>query len=175
MVFMLTSGVHNRARRRAPITIDFKDAEEQQWRGVQRDLKKNMYRTAYKDMANNGEICVKSDFPVGYGGHVPSVRFDLLHRNTQLDRDAALRQLDPFHDSLPFWAPKLEEPRPSTQSFRSSGDPSLQFSSLVRPASTPNLLIGSRLSRSSAALMQDAQSTQEPLSTSRSCARLRAC
>eukprot|EP00928_Gymnodinium_smaydae_P007306 TRINITY_DN12646_c1_g1_i1.p1 TRINITY_DN12646_c1_g1~~TRINITY_DN12646_c1_g1_i1.p1 ORF type:complete len:177 (+),score=28.84 TRINITY_DN12646_c1_g1_i1:86-616(+) len=176
MVFMLSSGVHSRARRPAStLDLQMSAAEQQQWHGVQRDLKRNMYRTAYKDMANNREICVKSDFPVGYGGHVPNLRFDLLHRNTQLDRDAASRQLDPFHDSLPFWAPKQEEQRLTMQSSRSNVDTSRQFPSLLRSGSNPNMVTGKRGSRSSTALLQDARDIQTPLSTSRSCARLRAC
>lgn len=26
------------------------------------------------------------DYPAGYGGHIPSIRFDVLHRNTAFDR-----------------------------------------------------------------------------------------
>eukprot|EP00928_Gymnodinium_smaydae_P089380 TRINITY_DN73354_c0_g1_i1.p1 TRINITY_DN73354_c0_g1~~TRINITY_DN73354_c0_g1_i1.p1 ORF type:complete len:221 (-),score=32.00 TRINITY_DN73354_c0_g1_i1:298-900(-) len=200
MVFMLCSGVHNRARRSAASPLDFEmsaaeqqewqvlstggqsrarrqaaspldfeisAAEQHQWQSVQRDLQKNMYRTAYKDMASKREICVKSDFPVGYGGHVPSLRFDLLHRNTQVDREAASRQLDPLHDSLPFRAP---QPARS----RSNGDACRQLPTLLRPSSTSNMTTGKGRTRSSVSF-QDAQSTQTPLKTSKSCSGLRAC
>lgn len=55
-------------------------------------MAKNMYRTSYSDMTYGREVSVKSDFPSGYGGHVPSVRHDVLFRNTAFDREMSLRK-----------------------------------------------------------------------------------
>lgn len=72
-----------------------------EWHEAFRDQVKNMYRTSYSDMSHNREVYVKSDFPSGYGGHVPSVRHDVLHRNTAFDRKMALSRTDPSRDALP--------------------------------------------------------------------------
>lgn len=61
------------------------------WHEAYRDNMQNMYRTSYQDMVHGREVAVKNDFPDGYGGHVPSLRHDVLFRNTKFDR---------MHDSL---------------------------------------------------------------------------
>jgi len=63
-------------------------------------MNKNMYRTSYTDASHFRETYVKSDFPAGYGGHVPSIRHDVLHRNTEFDRKTALMRQDPSRDSF---------------------------------------------------------------------------
>jgi hypothetical protein len=72
-----------------------------EWHEAHRDMAKNMYRTSYTDMVHAKETCMKSDYPSGYGGHVPNVRFDVLHRNTEFDRKMVLRRSDPSRDSHP--------------------------------------------------------------------------
>jgi len=78
-----------------------------EWHETFRDQAKNMYRTSYSDMSHFRECHVKSDYPSGYGGHVPSVRHDILHRNTAIDRNIALRRADPSRDSLPSFCDQL--------------------------------------------------------------------
>lgn len=85
------------------------DPEKQwEWHETHRDFAKNMYRTSYTDMSHGREVCVKSDYPSGYGGHVPSLRFDVFHRNTQFDRSIALRRNDPSRDSHPSFQDQRE-------------------------------------------------------------------
>uniref|UniRef100_A0A7S1RVE3 Uncharacterized protein n=1 Tax=Alexandrium catenella TaxID=2925 RepID=A0A7S1RVE3_ALECA len=67
-------------------------AEQSLWHEAHRDAAKNMYRTSYSDMSHGREVAVKSDFPSGYGGHVPSVRHDVLFRNTAFDREITVRK-----------------------------------------------------------------------------------
>eukprot|EP00930_Biecheleria_cincta_P033146 TRINITY_DN22960_c0_g1_i1.p1 TRINITY_DN22960_c0_g1~~TRINITY_DN22960_c0_g1_i1.p1 ORF type:complete len:195 (+),score=18.58 TRINITY_DN22960_c0_g1_i1:81-587(+) len=87
----------------------FKDpAKQWEWHEAYRDQAKNMYRTSYSDMTHGREVAVKSDFPAGYGGHVPSMRFDLLFRNTRQDRDMLLRRADPSRDAMPSFKQQLE-------------------------------------------------------------------
>merc|ERR1719199_2167221 len=62
-------------------------------------MNKNMYRTSYTDATHFRETYVRSDFPAGYGGHIPSIRHDILHRNTEFDRKAACMRQDPSRDS----------------------------------------------------------------------------
>eukprot|EP00747_Dinoflagellata_sp_TGD_P162182 gnl/TRDRNA2_/TRDRNA2_179499_c0_seq1.p1 gnl/TRDRNA2_/TRDRNA2_179499_c0~~gnl/TRDRNA2_/TRDRNA2_179499_c0_seq1.p1 ORF type:complete len:233 (+),score=28.87 gnl/TRDRNA2_/TRDRNA2_179499_c0_seq1:80-778(+) len=70
------------------------------WHEVYRDSQKNMYRTSYSDMIHGREVHVQSDFPAGYGGHIQSLRCDVLHRNTAFDRHKALTRADPHRDSF---------------------------------------------------------------------------
>lgn len=78
------------------------DPENQwMWHESYRDLHKNMYRTSYSDMVHGREVCMKSDYPSGYGGHVPCQRFDILHKNTEFDRTVHLRRSDPSRDAHP--------------------------------------------------------------------------
>mmetsp|Transcript_48388 Transcript_48388/g.139164 ORF Transcript_48388/g.139164 Transcript_48388/m.139164 type:complete len:210 (+) Transcript_48388:62-691(+) len=83
-------------------------ANQWEWHEAHRDLAKNMYRTSYSDMAHGRETYVRSDYPAGYGGHIPSVRFDLFHRNTALDRQIALRRSDPSRDAHPSFQMQLD-------------------------------------------------------------------
>ncbi|CAK0846550.1 unnamed protein product, partial [Prorocentrum cordatum] len=78
-----------------------------QWHEAHRDEKKNMYRTSYSDMSQGREVAVKSDCPSGYGGHVPSLRFDVLHRNTGFDRTNTIRKNDFGRDTLPDFSEQL--------------------------------------------------------------------
>mmetsp|Transcript_55680 Transcript_55680/g.119829 ORF Transcript_55680/g.119829 Transcript_55680/m.119829 type:complete len:203 (-) Transcript_55680:175-783(-) len=71
-----------------------------EWHEAHRDLTKNQYRTNYTDMTHGREVYVKSDFPAGYGGHIPSIRHDVLFRNTQFDRTATLMRNDPSRDAF---------------------------------------------------------------------------
>lgn len=107
-------------------------ARQWEWHEAHRDLAKNMYRTSYADASHFRECHVKSDFPSGYGGHIPSLRHDILHRNTQLDRDMLTRKVDPSRDTHPSFAhqitgvPSCPNPRgsktaPSYKVVRHSG------------------------------------------------------
>jgi hypothetical protein len=78
------------------------DPESQwMWHESYRDMQKNMYRTNYADMTHGREVCMKSDFPSGYGGHIPCLRFDIMHKNTEFDRSLALRRADVSRDAFP--------------------------------------------------------------------------
>jgi hypothetical protein len=79
--------------------IDKDPALQWKWHEAYRDLNKNMYRTSYTDASHFRETYVKSDFPAGYGGHIPSIRHDILFRNTEFDRKWALMRQDPSRDS----------------------------------------------------------------------------
>lgn len=83
-------------------------ARQWEWHESYRDLFKNMYRTNYSDMSHGREVYVKSDFPAGYGGHIPTMRFDVLHHNTSLDRTYALRRTDPSRDAFPSFKASIE-------------------------------------------------------------------
>mmetsp|Transcript_17192 Transcript_17192/g.30140 ORF Transcript_17192/g.30140 Transcript_17192/m.30140 type:complete len:229 (-) Transcript_17192:39-725(-) len=83
-------------------------AKQWEWHESYRDQFKNMYRTSYSDMAHGRETYVRSDYPAGYGGHIPSMRFDVLHRNTQFDRNISLSRTDPSRDAFPSFKPSLE-------------------------------------------------------------------
>lgn len=74
---------------------------QHQWHEAYRDMMQNMYRTSYKDMIHGREVSVKNDMPAGYGGHVPSLRHDVLFRNTAFDRKHASLRTDMGRDTLP--------------------------------------------------------------------------
>merc|ERR1719436_1963957 len=74
---------------------------QHQWHETFRDSAKNMFRTSYADMSFGREVAVKSDLPSGYGGHVPSIRHDILFRNTAFDRTTSIRRVDPCRDAFP--------------------------------------------------------------------------
>mmetsp|Transcript_44012 Transcript_44012/g.79122 ORF Transcript_44012/g.79122 Transcript_44012/m.79122 type:complete len:219 (-) Transcript_44012:68-724(-) len=82
-------------------------SKQWEWHESYRDLFKNMYRTSYADMSHGRETYVKSDYPAGYGGHIPSMRFDVLHRNTQFDRNISLSRTDPSRDAFPSFNANL--------------------------------------------------------------------
>lgn len=46
------------------------------------------------------ETHVKSNMPAGYGGHVPTTRHDVLHRNTQFDERLSQLETDPNRDTF---------------------------------------------------------------------------
>lgn len=58
-------------------------------------------------MIHGRETYCKSDYPSGYGGHVPNVRFDELFRNTAFDRKQTLSRKDPGRDALPSFKDQL--------------------------------------------------------------------
>jgi len=80
--------------------IDKDPALQWKWHEAYRDMNKNMYRTSYTDATHFRETYVRSDFPAGYGGHIPSIRHDILHRNTEFDRKQACMRQDPSRDSM---------------------------------------------------------------------------
>jgi hypothetical protein len=82
-------------------------ANQFEWHESYRDMMKNMYRTSYTDGSHFREINVKSDFPAGYGGHVPVIRHDVLHRNTALDRTWTLNRNDPNRDAMPSFVDQI--------------------------------------------------------------------
>jgi hypothetical protein len=88
-------------------TIDKDPAMQWKWHEAHRDLGKNMYRTSYTDMTHFREVHVRSDFPAGYGGHIPSMRHDVLFRNTEIDRKMSLMRHDPNRDALPSFNDQL--------------------------------------------------------------------
>lgn len=83
-------------------------ATQWQWHESYRDLAKNMYRTSYADASHGREVATKSEYPSGYGGHVASVRHDVLHRNTGFDRTYHLRRTDPARDAHPSFKDQLD-------------------------------------------------------------------
>mmetsp|Transcript_38785 Transcript_38785/g.91203 ORF Transcript_38785/g.91203 Transcript_38785/m.91203 type:complete len:167 (-) Transcript_38785:185-685(-) len=78
------------------------------WHETYRDAVKNQYRTAYMDMSNGRETAVKNNYPSGYGGHVPLLAFDVLFRNTSVDRKLALMKMNPSRDTLPDFQPQKD-------------------------------------------------------------------
>jgi len=78
------------------------------WHETFRDSAKNMYRTSYTDMIHGREIAVRSDFPSGFGGHVQSLRHDVLFRNTGFDRTKALMQMDSSRDAQADFKKQIE-------------------------------------------------------------------
>lgn len=71
------------------------------WHETFRDTSKNMYRTTYSDMIHGREVSVKSDFPSGYGGHVPVVAHDVLFQNTGTYQTLVKQGLNPNRDCFP--------------------------------------------------------------------------
>lgn len=82
-------------------------AKQWEWHEAHRDMAKNQYRTSYTDMVHFKEVNVKSDYPSGYGGHIPCIRHDMLYRNTAFDRQQALRRNDPSRDAHPSFRDQL--------------------------------------------------------------------
>lgn len=79
-------------------------AKQMEWHETYSDMAKNMYRTSYGDMSQGREVHVKSDYPSGYGGHIASVRHDILFRNTGFDRTVSAKRSDPGRDAHPSFA-----------------------------------------------------------------------
>jgi len=82
-------------------------AAQFEWHEAYRDSVKNMYRTTYTDASHFRETYVKSDYPAGYGGHIPAVRHDVLHRNTEFDRKQTLMRSDPSRDAKPSFVDQI--------------------------------------------------------------------
>jgi len=85
------------------------------WHDTHRDMWQNMYRTSYSDMVHGREVCVKNEFPAGYGGHIPSLRHDVLFRNTAFDRMRTALREDPFRDTFPSFSAQNEGVPSSTR------------------------------------------------------------
>jgi hypothetical protein len=85
----------------SPFTRTGDPETQYEWHNTYRDSVDNMYRTTYQDMIHGREVSVKNDFPAGYGGHVPSLRHDVLFRNTEFDRMHELLRNDPGRDVFP--------------------------------------------------------------------------
>merc|ERR1740121_2065344 len=81
--------------------------DQSSWHESFRDHTSNMYRTSYQDMSHGQEVAVKSDFPSGYGGHVPSFRHDVLFRNNAFDRDCEQRRHDPRREAFPSFQDQI--------------------------------------------------------------------
>jgi len=88
-----------------PVHLPTGNLETQhEWHEAYRDHMANMYRTSYQDMTTGKEVAVKNDFPDGYGGHVPSLRHDILFRNTGFDRRQEELRNDYNRDVFPSFA-----------------------------------------------------------------------
>lgn len=87
--------------------LDVDPARQWDWHEAHRDVARNQYRTSYTDMSHGKETYVKSDYPAGYAGHIPNVRFDILFRNTAFDREQVLRRSDPSRDAHPSFKDQI--------------------------------------------------------------------
>lgn len=87
--------------------LDVNPSKQWEWHEAHRDIYRNQYRTTYTDMIHGRETYCKSDYPSGYGGHIPNVRFDVLFRNTAFDRKQTLSRLDPSRDAHPSFKDQL--------------------------------------------------------------------
>ncbi|CAD7927165.1 unnamed protein product [Amoebophrya sp. A25] len=72
-----------------------------EWHSTFRDAAKNMYRTNTFDGLHMRENCVRSNYPSGYGGHVPQLKHDMLHLNTAQYEKMKLASVDPGRDTFP--------------------------------------------------------------------------
>jgi len=81
--------------------LDVDPAKQWDWHEAHRDMSRNQYRTSYTDMTHFKEVSVKSDYPSGYGGHIPGIRHDVLFKNTAITRQMVLRRNDPSRDAHP--------------------------------------------------------------------------
>jgi len=87
--------------------LEVDPAKQWDWHEAHRDMSRNQYRTSYTDMTHFKEVNVKSDYPSGYGGHIPSIRHDILFKNTAFDRQLALRRNDPSRDAHPSYKDQI--------------------------------------------------------------------
>eukprot|EP00929_Paragymnodinium_shiwhaense_P018295 TRINITY_DN1285_c1_g1_i1.p1 TRINITY_DN1285_c1_g1~~TRINITY_DN1285_c1_g1_i1.p1 ORF type:complete len:270 (+),score=63.69 TRINITY_DN1285_c1_g1_i1:114-923(+) len=98
----------NSPRYQPPMNMADRDpALQWRWHEAYRDMSKNQFRTSYTDMTHFREVNVRTDYPAGYGGHIPSMRFDVLFRNTEFDRKQVLMRSDPSRDAKPTFADQL--------------------------------------------------------------------
>uniref|UniRef100_A0A7S1AMJ8 Uncharacterized protein n=1 Tax=Noctiluca scintillans TaxID=2966 RepID=A0A7S1AMJ8_NOCSC len=114
----LGSGSEERSPRTTRMAFSFRRGEletgdmlaQHLWHDEHRDHQKNMYRTSYHDMIHCRDVAVKRDMPSGYGGHIPSLRHDVLFRNTRFD-DMRADLEHPHRDTHPsFWEQKAGIP-----------------------------------------------------------------
>lgn len=92
-----------------PLNSSIGDLSTQwKWHETFRDTAKNMYRTSYNDMVHGREVACKSDFPSGYGGHIPTLRHDVLFRNTAFDRKIAMMRMNPSRDGMASYGDQIE-------------------------------------------------------------------
>lgn len=87
--------------------LDVDPSRQWDWHEAHRDMARNQYRTSYTDMVHFREVNVKSDYPSGYGGHIPAIRHDVLFRNTAFDRQGALKRNDPSRDAHPSFKDQI--------------------------------------------------------------------
>eukprot|EP00746_Dinoflagellata_sp_MGD_P162769 gnl/MRDRNA2_/MRDRNA2_90477_c0_seq1.p1 gnl/MRDRNA2_/MRDRNA2_90477_c0~~gnl/MRDRNA2_/MRDRNA2_90477_c0_seq1.p1 ORF type:complete len:188 (+),score=26.01 gnl/MRDRNA2_/MRDRNA2_90477_c0_seq1:98-661(+) len=81
---------------------------QHQWHETFRDTVKNMYRSSYADMVHGREVSVGSDLPSGYGGHCPSLRHDILFRNTGFDRRKEEMKMNFSRDAFPAFEGQIQ-------------------------------------------------------------------
>jgi len=72
------------------------------WHRTYWDEVTNKYRSSTRDMMQGKEVVVKNDYPCGYQGNAPSVKFDMLYRNTQFDVVQKEREMDPMRNAYPI-------------------------------------------------------------------------
>jgi len=107
------------------------------WHETFRDSAKNMYRTSYTDMIHGREVCVRSDYPSGYGGHVPSLRHDILYRNEGFDRTRKLQNNDEGRDSFPSFEKQISGAGATTVKTTAKVDPKRTPWALTLPIRNP--------------------------------------
>lgn len=73
-----------------------------QWQRPYWDEVVNKYRTSTGDMMAGKEVVVKNDYPCGYQGNAPAIKFDMLYRNTSFDETQLQREKDPKRDAYPI-------------------------------------------------------------------------
>jgi hypothetical protein len=61
-------------------------SDRYKWHTAFHDHAKNMYRTNYHDFMNIDPVALQADFPAGYGGNKPSIRHEVIHRNTSFEK-----------------------------------------------------------------------------------------
>jgi len=91
-----------------PMELHTGDMDTQhEWHEAYRDMMTNMYRTSYQDMVHGREVSVRKDLPAGYGGHIPSLRHDILFRNTAFDHKQATLRSNFGRDVFPSFSEQL--------------------------------------------------------------------
>lgn len=93
---------------RSGLLLDVNPANQWEWHESYRDVHRNQYRTTYSDMIHGRETYCKSDYPSGYGGHIPNVRFEEFFRNTAFHRKQTVSRMDPSRDAHPSFKDQLE-------------------------------------------------------------------
>lgn len=71
------------------------------------DRQANMYRTSYSDMTKGNETAVMSNYPSGYGGHVPTLKHDVLFVNMEFHKTLDDRNGHPDRDAFPHFGHQI--------------------------------------------------------------------